>query len=190
MGQAFRACRCDTSLTSQPSSRRCLPSRPSQPFRLSPFRPWPFPASPSRPFRPLSAFRRRRFAGHGRHDPDLQLGVDLGVQVDLDRVQAQLLERAFQAHLIGRDVEAGALEGGGDFVGVHAAVEMAFFVGVGLDRDALLGDRFGQLPQRGQAGLFDLVAAGPGASRPSACDGRWRRWPALAAAGSSGRSRA
>jgi hypothetical protein len=67
---------------------------------------------------------------------------------------------AFEPHLVGRDVEAGGLERGGDLAGGHAAVEVAFLVGVGFDRDALLGDGIGDLPQRGQAGLLDFQQAG------------------------------
>ena len=41
--------------------------------------------------------------------------------------------------------------------GADAAVEVAVFGGVGLDRDALLGELGGLLPQLGLAGQFDLL---------------------------------
>ena len=51
----------------------------------------------------------------------------------------------FEADLVGGDVKCRLLQGGDDLGGADGAVEMAFVVGVGLDRDALLGERVGQL---------------------------------------------
>ena len=55
------------------------------------------------------------------------------------------------------DREAVGLEGGGDLVGVDRAVEVAFGVGVGLDRERPLGDLGGEVQQVGAAGFLELA---------------------------------
>src|SRR5687768_4911746 len=60
----------------------------------------------------LVLLRRFDVAGHGRNDPYLEFRLDLVMEMDADGVQAQFLERAFEPHLIGCDVETGLLEGG------------------------------------------------------------------------------
>ena len=90
-------------------------------------------------------FRFGFFAGRarladGRHDPDFQFGFDFLTEVDVDRVKAEFLERTFETHLVGRDRDFVLLEGRHDFGATDRTVQMAFVVGVGLDRDALGGN--------------------------------------------------
>ena len=55
----------------------------------------------------LLRLRRGGFlVGHGRHDPHLQLRLDLVPHVDIHRVQAELLERSLQSNLVGGDVKS------------------------------------------------------------------------------------
>ncbi len=60
--------------------------------------------------------------------------------MNFHRVQTEFLERTGQTHLVGRDGDVGSLESCHDFNCTHAAVQMAFFVGVGFDGDRLLSD--------------------------------------------------
>ena len=77
---------------------------------------------------------------HGRHDPYLELAFDFARIANFDGVQAEFLERAFEANLIGRQMDVVGFECGHDFRGADAAVKVPIFSGVGLDRDALLGE--------------------------------------------------
>ena len=86
-----------------------------------------------------------RFLGMGRDDPELDFALDVLGQVDLDRVEAQLLERPFDPDVLGLDREALVPKGLGDLIGVDRAVEMSLGVGVGLDRERALGDLGGQV---------------------------------------------
>src|SRR5690242_14410381 len=45
----------------------------------------------------------------GGHHPDLDVGIDLGMQLDLDRVHAEFLERSFKEDVFGFDRIAGRL---------------------------------------------------------------------------------
>ena len=69
---------------------------------------------------------------------------DFLVQVDLDRVQAQFLVRSFEPDLVVRQMEIVMPQGGHNFLGPDAAVQVPFIVGIGLDRPALLGQCVGQ----------------------------------------------
>lgn len=76
----------------------------------------------------------------GRDDPELDLGVDVLGQVDLDGVESQVLERSLDTNRLGLDRETLGFERGGDLVGVDRAVEVPLLVGVGLDGEGPLGD--------------------------------------------------
>ena len=102
------------------------------------------------------AIRIAGLFGVGRDNPELDLGVDVLAEVELDRVEAQVLERAFDPDVLGLDREALGLEGLGDLVGVDRAVEVAFLVGVGLDGKRPLGDLRGQSLQVGPACFLEL----------------------------------
>src|SRR5690349_13979891 len=78
--------------------------------------------------------------GVSRDDPELDFGLDVVAEVKLDRVEAQLLEGALDPDVVGLDREVFSPKRGGDLVGVDRAVEVPLGVGVGLDRDRLLGD--------------------------------------------------
>ena len=58
-------------------------------------------------------------------------------------------------------VDVVLLERGDDFGRPDAAVQVAVFGGVGLDRDALLGDLGRLLPQVGLVGLLDRLQLRP-----------------------------
>jgi len=60
----------------------------------------------------------------GRDDPELDLGVDVLGQVDLDGVESQVLERSLDTNRLGLDRETLGFERGGDLVGVDRAVEV------------------------------------------------------------------
>src|SRR3989304_1538901 len=83
------------------------------------------------------------------YDPHLELTFDFPRGADLPGVGAGFLERAFEADLLGGERNSVVLEGRGDLDRPDATVEVAVFGGVRLDRDALLGDFGGQLPQLG-----------------------------------------
>ena len=91
------------------------------------------------------------FFGVGGNDPELDLGVDVLAQAELDGVEAQVLERALDPDVLGLDREASVLRAAGDLVGVDRAVEVAFLVGVGLDGQRPLGDLGGEVLQVGAA---------------------------------------
>ena len=95
----------------------------------------------------------------GRHDPELHLGVDILRQDNLDRVQAQVLERALDADVFGLDRKTLGLERRGNLVGVDRSVQMAFLVGVGLDGQRPLRDLRGQVLEVGAACLLKLFEA-------------------------------
>jgi hypothetical protein len=50
-----------------------------------------------------------------RHDPDLQLAFDFAREAELDGVEAEFLEHAFQTNLVVVEVNLVLLEGGDDF---------------------------------------------------------------------------
>ena len=91
-----------------------------------------------------------RFLGVGRHDPELHFALDVLGEVDLDRVEAQLFERAFDPDVLGLDREVLVPERFGDLIGVDRAVEVSLGVGVGLDRERALGDLGGQVQEIGR----------------------------------------
>ena len=78
-------------------------------------------------------------------------------QLDLDRVQAQFLERAFDSDVLGLDREAFAAQRLGDLIGVDRAVEMPFRIGVGLDRERALGELRGHVLKVQPASFFQLL---------------------------------
>ena len=90
----------------------------------------------------------------GRDDPELDLGVDVLGQVDLDGVESQVLERSLDTNRLGLDRETRGLERGGDLVGVDRAVEVPLLVGVGLDGEGPLGDLSAQALKVGAARFF------------------------------------
>ena len=95
----------------------------------------------------------------GRDDPELDLGVDVLGQVDLDGVESQVLERSLDTNRLGLDRETLRLERGGDLVGVDRAVEVPFLVGVGLDGEGPLGDLSAQALKVGAARFFLFLEA-------------------------------
>ena len=56
----------------------------------------------------------------------------------LTGVQPEFLQRALQTNLVLSQCESGRLESVDDLVGTDAAVQVAFVVGIGFDRDRLL----------------------------------------------------
>ena len=94
---------------------------------------------------------------HGRHDPHLELAFDFARVANFHRVQAEFFERAFEADLVGRQVDVVGFECSHDFRSADAAVQMAVFGGVGLDRDALLGELGRLFAELSLAGNFDLL---------------------------------
>src|SRR5271166_2437163 len=92
----------------------------------------------------------------GRDDPELDLGVDILAQVNLDGVEAQVLERSLDVDVFGLDREALGLERSGNLVGVDRAVEMALLVGIGLDGQPPLRDLGAQVLKVGTTGFLEL----------------------------------
>src|SRR5271157_276944 len=64
---------------------------------------------------------RRLFHIDCRHDPDLDLGLDILGEVDLDRIEAKLLQRPGQADLVLRDRKLVALQRVGDVLRADGA---------------------------------------------------------------------
>src|SRR4051794_6974456 len=60
----------------------------------------------------------------GRDDPELDLGVDVLAEVELDGVEAELLERPFDPDVGLLDRQVVGAERGGDLVDVDRAVEV------------------------------------------------------------------
>src|SRR3954453_15429227 len=67
---------------------------------------------------------------HCRHHPDFQLAVDFARVANLHGVEAEFLERAFEANLIGRQMDVARFERGHDFRRADAAVEVTIFRGI------------------------------------------------------------
>src|SRR5581483_5941872 len=63
-----------------------------------------------------------RLVGVRRDDPELHLGLDVRAEVDLDRVQAGLLQRPLDADVLVLDRQVVGPQGGGDHVGADGAV--------------------------------------------------------------------
>ena len=110
----------------------------------------------------------------GRDDPELDFGVDVLGQVDLDGVESQVLERSLDTNRLGVDRETLRLERGGDLVGVDRAVEVPFLVGVGLDGEGPLGDLSAQVLKVGAVRFFLFMAVTAVAGASSCFLSRWR----------------
>ena len=82
------------------------------------------------------------------------------MQLNVDGVQAKLFEWAFEFNLIGEQGDFLSLESVNDFGSPDASVEVAFIIGVGLDRNALPSDQISLLLDTGQASLFDFFELG------------------------------
>lgn len=93
-------------------------------------------------------------------DPHLEFAFDVLAEMDLDRVEAEFLEGTLEANLIRGDRDVVLLERLDDFARPDRAVQVAFVVGVGFDRNALLVELFGQLAQSGEALVLDLQKFG------------------------------
>lgn len=69
--------------------------------------------------------------------------MHFAVQVNFDRVQTEFLEESIKPDLVLSQMHTCGLERIDDFVRSNAAVQVTFVVGVGFDRDRLLGQFVG-----------------------------------------------
>ena len=124
------------------------------------------PASKPSPKKKADVGRRVRgaagaFLDDRRHNPNLHFRVDLATQMNDNGIQTEFLQRTRQTDLIGRNVEAGPLQGVGHFRRPDGTVKMPFVVGVGLDRDALTPQLHGKGFEAGQVGVIDGLQLRP-----------------------------
>ena len=71
----------------------------------------------------------------GGDNPQLDFALDVLRKMDPDRVEPELLERAFDTDILGLDGESLGFQGVGDLVGIDRAVQMPLGIGVCFDRE-------------------------------------------------------
>lgn len=82
--------------------------------------------------------------------------MHFAVQMNLDRVKAEFLERSVESNLVLSKVNIHAFESVNDFMRPDASVQVTFVVGIGLDGDRLLGQLVGLILVALELLHFDL----------------------------------